>query len=94
MAEFVRINLRLNVEDPFHKQALAILETTPNGHKTNVVCDALIFQRNHTDGLALLRDVIREELKGIETTAKKEEVQAESDSVLDFLFSLQEGADP
>ena len=92
MAEILRINIRLNLQNPLHRAAWEILRKVPEGQRTQAVCLA-ILEKNM---LELLRKILREELEKFQFVQpeNKQEVMDEEDAVLDFLFSLQEGADP
>lgn len=89
MGEIIRLNLRLNLEDPFHKKAWDILSHVPKGQRSNKMCEGIIATAEQTS----LRTILREELNRTQTITAKQEIQPEDDSVLDFLLSLQKGAD-
>lgn len=89
MGEIIRLNLRLNLEDPFHKKAWDILSRVPKGQRSNKMCEGIIA----TAEQASLRTILREELHQIQIIRPEQEIQPEDDSVLDFLLSLQKGAD-
>lgn len=90
MADFRRLNLRLNMENPTHREAWSILFAIPKGHRTDAICQALRCQREQENMRELIREVVHEELKqtGIETTKVEE---PEDDAVLGFLRALQDG---
>lgn len=92
MADILRINIRLNLQNPLHRAAWEILKKVPEGQRTQAVCLA-VLEKNL---LEVLRKILREELEKFQFVQpeNKQEVMDEEDAVLDFLFSLQEGADP
>lgn len=92
MADIQRINIRLNLQNPLHRAAWEILKKVPEGQRTHAVCLA-VLEKNL---LEVLRKILREELEKFQfiQPENRQEVMDEEDAVLDFLFSLQEGADP
>lgn len=92
MSEILRINIRLNLENPLHRAAWEILKKVPDGQRTQAVCLA-ILEKNM---LEVFRKILREELDKFRfiQPENRQEAMDEEDAVLDFLFSLQEGADP
>lgn len=92
MADIQRINIRLNLQIPLHRAAWEILKKVPEGQRTQAVCLA-VLEKNM---LEVMRKIVREELEKFQFVQPepKQEVMDEEDAVLDFLFSLQEGADP
>lgn len=92
MADIQRINIRLNLQTPLHRAAWEILKKVPEGQRTQAVCLAVLEQNM----LEVMRKIIREELDKYQFVQPetRQEVMDEEDAVLDFLFSLQEGADP
>lgn len=92
MGDIQRINIRLNLQTPLHRAAWEIIKKVPERQRTQAVCLAVLEQNM----LEVMRKIIREELDKYQFVQPetRQEVMDEEDAVLDFLFSLQEGADP
>lgn len=90
MADFRRLNLRLNMENPAHREAWSILSVIPKGHRTDAICQALLCQREQENMRKLVREVVHEELKQANIQPSKIE-EPEDDAVLGFLCALQDG---
>lgn len=90
MADFRRLNLRLNMENPTQREAWSILSAIPKGHRTDTICQALLCQREQENMRELIREVVHEELKQVNIETSKAE-EPEDDAVLGFLRALQDG---
>ena len=89
MADFRRVNLRLNLDNPVQRDAWNILSAIPKGYRTEAVCRALLRQQEQENLRKLIQEVVHEELK--RTTIQPGAEEPEDDAVLRFLHSLQEG---
>lgn len=92
MADFRRLNLRLNFDNPVQRDAWNILSATPRGYRTEVVCRALLRQQEQENLRKLIQEVVHEELKQVNIETAKV-AEPEDDAVLGFLRALQEGDD-
>ena len=96
MAEIRRINLSLNLSVPHQREAWKILHAIPTRQRTSTVC-RMVCQASEQDALLeAVRQIIREELRGVEFISAKETIEQPQagdvdDDVLGFLRSLQEG---
>ena len=98
MGEKRRVNLSLNLSAPHQREAWNILRAIPAGQRTDAVCQMICKGHQREDLLGGIREVIREELRGVEFISAKETIgqpQAGDvdESVLGFLRLLQEGDD-
>ncbi|MDD6023730.1 MAG: hypothetical protein PUC06_05755 [Oscillospiraceae bacterium] len=91
MADFRRVNLRLNLDNPVQRNAWNILAATPRGYRTEAVCRALLRQQEQENLRKLIQEVVHEELK--HSTIRPCAEEPEDDAVLGFLRALQEGDD-
>lgn len=82
----------MNLDIPLHREAWHVLRGYPPGSRTEEVCRAVLWRRD----MEHVREILREELQNVKIQQPAEEpVQdtASDDRVMDFLRSLQEGAD-
>ena len=91
MADFRRVNLRLNLDNPVQRDAWNILTAIPRGYRTEAVCRALLCQQEQENLRKLIQEVVHEELK--QSTIRPSAEEPEDDAVLGFLRALQEGDD-
>ena len=91
MADFRRVNLRLNLDNPTQREAWSILSAIPKGYRTDAVCQVLLRQQEQENLRNLIQEVVHEELK--QTTIQTSAEEPEDDAVLGFLRALQEGDD-
>lgn len=89
MADFRRLNLRLNLDNPVQRDAWNILSAIPKGYRTEAVCRALLRQQAQDYLRKLIQEVVHEELK--HSTIRPCAEEPEDDAILGFLRSLQEG---
>ena len=81
------------MDDPVQREAWEILCSTKPGTRNKMVCNAIVRQ----DFADFLREMIRDELSKvsfIQQNTEPESTPDEDDAVLDFLFALQNSAEP
>ena len=94
-----RLNLSLNLSSPFQQEAWKRLCAIPAGQRTDAVCRAVCRMYEQNALLEAVRQIIREELRGVEFISAKEiteqpqEAGDVDDSVLGFLLGLQKEGD-
>ena len=95
MADKRRLNLSFSMASPFQREAWKRLCTIPSGQRTDAVCRAVCRMYEQDALLEAVRQIIREELRGVEfisakeTTEQPQEAGDVDDSVLGFLLALQ-----
>ena len=94
MAEKRRVNLSLNLSAPHQRDAWDILRAIPSGQRTDAVCRMICRTHEQNTLLEAVRQIIREELRGVEFIPKAEESEQPQagnvdENVLGFLLSLQ-----
>ena len=91
-----RLNLSFAMSSPFQREAWELLSAVPPGQRIDAVCRAVCRMYGQESLLEIVRQTIREELRGVELTpAKKESEQPQETGdvggdVLGFLFALQQ----
>ena len=98
MADKRRLNLSFSMASPFQREAWKRLCAIPSGQRTDAVCRAVCRMYEQDTLLEAVRQIIREELRGVELISAKEKAEQPQagdvdDNVLGFLRSLQEGDD-
>ncbi len=98
MAEKRRLNLSFSMASPLQREAWKRLCAIPSGQRTDAVCRAVCRMYEQDALLEAVRQIIREELRGVEFISAKvitEQPQAGDvdDSVLGFLLGLQKEGD-
>ena len=83
---------------PFQQEAWRRLCAIPSGQRTDAVCRAICRMYEQDALLEAVRQIVREELRGVEFISAKEtteQPQAEDvdDNVLGFLLGLQQEGD-
>ncbi len=94
MADKRRLNLSFSMASPLQREAWAVLSTIPAGQRTDAVCRAVCRMYEQDALLEAVRQIIREELRGVEFISAKEITEQPQagdvdDSVLGFLLALQ-----
>ena len=94
MADKRRLNLSFSMASPFQREAWRRLSAIPSGQRTDTVCRAVCRMYEQDALLEAVRQIIREELRGVEFISSKEitdQPQAGDvdDNVLGFLLALQ-----
>ena len=91
----IRLTLRLNLHYEKHRQAWAILSEIPNGRRTDFICDVLLEKQEGDNLQELIRQIVRDEMKHYEVKWEEptKKGDAVDDTVIDFILSLQKGAD-
>ena len=94
MADKRRLNLSFSMASPLQREAWKWLCAIPSGQRTDAVCRAVCRMYEQDALLEAVRQVIREELRGVEFISAKETTEQPQagdvdDSVLGFLLALQ-----
>lgn len=89
-----RLNLSLNLSAPHQREAWRRLCAIPSGQRTDAVCRAICRMYKQDALLEAVRQIVREELRGVEFISEKETTEQPQagnvdDNVLGFLLSLQ-----
>ena len=90
-----RLNLSFAMSSPFQREAWELLTAVPPGQRIDAVCRAVCQMYGQKSLLEIVRQTIREELRGVEMISAKEESEQPQeagdvgDDVLGFLFALQ-----
>ena len=89
-----RLNLSLNLSAPNQREAWRWLCAIPSGQRTDAVCRAVCRMYEQDTLLEAVRQIIREELRGVELISAKEKAEQPQagdvdDNVLGFLLALQ-----
>ena len=79
---------------PFQREAWRRLCATPSGQRTDAVCRAICRMYEQDALLEAVRQIVREELRGVEFISAKEKSEQPlagdvDDNILGFLLSLQ-----
>ena len=98
MAEKRRLNLSFSMASPFQREAWRRLCAIPSGQRTDAVCRAICRMYEQDALLEAVRQIIREELRGVELISAKEKAEQPQagdvdDNVLGFLLALQQEGD-
>ena len=94
MADKRRLNLSFSMASPFQREAWKRLCAIPSGQRTDAVCRAVCRMYEQDTLLEAVRQIIREELRGVELISEKETTEQPQagdvdDNVLGFLLALQ-----
>ncbi len=95
MAEKRRLNLSFSMASPFQREAWERLCAIPAGQRTDAVCRAVCRMYEQESLLESIRQMIREELHGVEIISAKERSEQSQgagdvgDEILGFLSALQ-----
>ena len=94
MADKRRLNLSFSMASPFQQEAWRRLCAIPSGQRTDAVCRAVCRMYEQDALLEAVRQIIREELRGVEFISEKETTEQPQagdvdDNVLGFLLALQ-----
>ena len=94
MADKRRLNLSFSMASPFQREAWKRLCAIPSGQRTDAVCRAVCRMYEQKTLLEAVRQIIREELRGVELISAKEKAEQPQagdvdDNVLGFLLALQ-----
>ena len=94
MADKRRLNLSFSMASPFQREAWKRLCAIPSGQRTDAVCRAVCRMYEQDSLLEAVRQIIREELRGVELISAKEKAEQPQagdvdDNVLGFLLALQ-----
>lgn len=94
MADKRRLNLSFSMASPLQREAWKWLCAIPSGQRTDAVCRAVCRMYEQDALLEAVRQIIREELRGLEFISAKEITEQPQagdvdDSVLGFLLALQ-----
>ena len=94
MADKRRLNLSFSMASPFQREAWKRLCAIPSGQRTDAVCRAVCRMYEQNTLLEAVRQIIREELRGVELISAKEKAEQPQagdvdDNVLGFLLALQ-----
>ena len=94
MADKRRLNLSFSMASPFQREAWKRLCAIPSGQRTDAVCRAVCRMYEQDILLEAVRQIIREELRGVELISAKEKFEQPQagdvdDNVLGFLLALQ-----
>ena len=89
-----RLNLSLNLSAPSQREAWRRLCAIPSGQRTDAVCRAICRMYEQDALLETVRQIVRDELRGVEFTSAKETTEQPQagdvyDNVLGFLLALQ-----
>ena len=93
------MNLSFSMASPFQREAWERLCAIPAGQRTDTVCRAVCRMYEQESLLEAVRQMIREELHSVEFISAKEEPEQPQEagdvdeSVLGFLFALQQEGD-
>ena len=98
MADKRRLDLSFSMASHFQREAWKRLCAIPAGQRTDAVCRAVCRMYEQDALLEAVRQIIREELRGVEFISAKETIEQPQagdvdDDVLGFLRSLQKGDD-
>ena len=98
MSEKKRLNLSFSMASHFQREAWKRLCAIPSGQRTDAVCRAVCRMYEQNALLEAVRQIIREELRGVEFISAKETIEQPQagdvdDSVLGFLLGLQREGD-
>ena len=88
------MNLSFSMASPFQREAWKRLCAIPSGQRTDAVCRAVCRMYEQNTLLEAVRQIIREELRGVELISAKEKAEQPQagdvdDNVLGFLLALQ-----
>ncbi|WP_300587556.1 hypothetical protein [uncultured Oscillibacter sp.] len=94
MADKRRLNLSFSMASPFQREAWKRLCAIPSGQRTDAVCRAVCRMYEQDTLLEAVRQIIREELRGVELISAQEKTEQPQagdvdESVLGFLLALQ-----
>ena len=83
---------------PFQQEAWRRLCAIPSGQRTDAVCRAICRMYEQDALLEAVRQIVREELRGVEFISEKETTEQPQagdvdDNVLGFLLALQQEGD-
>ena len=90
-----RLNLSFSMSSPFQREAWELLSAVPPGQRIDAVCRAVCQMYGQKSLLEIVRQTIREELRGVELISATEESEQPQeagnvgDDILGFLFALQ-----
>ena len=89
-----RLNLSLNLSAPSQREAWRRLCAIPSGQRTDAVCRAICRMYEQDALLEAVRQIVRDELRGVEFISEKETTEQPQagdvdDNVLGFLLALQ-----
>lgn len=89
-----RVNLSLNLSAPHQREAWGIIRAIPAGLRTDAVCRAVCRMHEQESLLETVRQIVREELRGVEFVSAKEKTEQPragelDDNILGFLLALQ-----
>ena len=76
MAEKKRLNLSFSMASPLQREAWKRLCAIPSGQRTEAVCRAVCRFHEQDALLRTVRSVIREELRGVESSSRTEKVSS------------------
>ena len=98
MADKRRLNLSFSLVSPLQREAWKRLCAIPSGQRTDAVCHAVCRMYEQDALLEAVRQIIREELRGVEFIPKAEESEQPQagnvdENVLGFLLALQKEGD-
>ena len=98
MADKRRLNLSFSMASHFQREAWKRLCAIPAGQRTDAVCRAVCRMYEQDALLEAVRQIIREELRGVEFISAKETIEQPQagdvdDDVLGFLLGLQREGD-
>ena len=94
MAERRRLNLSFSMASPLQREAWKRLCAIPSGRRTEAVCRAVCRMNEYDALVEPVRQIVREELRGVEfVSATEKPVQPQAgdvdENVLGFLLALQ-----
>ena len=94
MADKRRLNLSFSMASPFQREAWKRLCAIPSGQRTDAVCRAICRMYEQDALLEAVRQIVREELRGVEFISEKETTEQPQagdvdDNILGFLLALQ-----
>ena len=89
-----RLNLSFSMASPLQRETWRRLCAIPSGQRTDAVCRAVCRMYEQDALLEAVRQIIREELRGVELISAKEKAEQPQagdvdDNVLGFLLALQ-----
>ena len=89
-----RLNLSFSMASPLQRETWRRLCAIPSGQRTDAVCRAVCRMYEQDTLLETVRQIIREELRGVELISAKEKAEQPQagdvdDNVLGFLLALQ-----
>ena len=97
MSEKKRLNLSFSMASPLQREAWKRLCAIPAGQRTDAVCRAVCRMYEQDALLEAVRQIIREELCGVEFISAKETIEQQAgdvdENVLGFLLGLQKEGD-